>query len=50
MNSKLIDEYEEFKKNKEEQKEYEFYILMENFKQLTPQQKLIYNKLIEETS
>jgi hypothetical protein len=50
MNSKLIDEYEEFKRNKQEQDEYDLYVMIEEYKQLTPQQKLIYNKLIQETS
>jgi len=50
MNSKLIDEWEDFKKSKEEMDEYELYTMIEEYKKLTTRQKIIYNKLIEETS
>jgi hypothetical protein len=50
MNSKLMDEWEEFKKSKQEMDEYELHIMIEEYKKLTTEQKIIYNKLIEETS
>ena len=50
MNDRMMDEWEDFKRNKQEMDEYELHVMIEEYKKLTPQQKIIYNKLMEETN
>jgi Spy/CpxP family protein refolding chaperone len=50
MNDRMMDEWEDFKRNKQEMDEYELHVMIEEYKKLTPKQKIIYNKLMEETN
>jgi len=50
MNDRMMEEWEDFKRSKQELEEYDLYVMIEEYKKLTPKQKIIYNKLMEETN
>ena len=40
MNDRMMEEWEDFKRSKQELEEYDLYVMIEEYKKLTPNRKL----------